>query len=425
MPQIDPAHLDPETSPDGAIVNTPQGWLIDAQGNRFSLVRSDDNGLQIRINAFVDAITANVRLMLMDGGRCYQWNAAGDWYGYNGQPGAWEGPLARPSPPDPPKPPITDGVFSVQNGRVLDPNGNPWRGRGINVRHMNWPDNQNSVIHHAIADQDACNPLSQTFPDIDFVRYDAFESMPQFGQVQPDVLIPYIDAIINQGIVCEVECHVFPTVLSGNDLDQVCGWYASLAAHYKDQPLVIWGTQNEPGGPPDNEIRRIYQAIRGAGNNNLIMCCINGGWTFADMNPANYSDMHGVVWDIHYYGWLPNYAMDQGTVDRKLQEMVDQGMSYTSRDGPIPSICGEFSPCGFQGSNAVFVEDQFWMDPNGLQVIDAVYRNQNLCGWTQWYWNTPETTAPNGIGHLLKLPNLDGSSLTEHGGVQCRDAIGA
>jgi hypothetical protein len=130
-----------------------------------------------------------------------------------------------------------------------------------------------------------------------------------------------------------------------------------------------------------------------------------------------------VVWDIHYYGWLPNYSTDQNVVDRKLQEMIDQGMSYRSLDGPIPSICGEFSPAGFQGSNAIFVENQFWIDPNGLQVIDAVYRNQNLCGWTQWYWNTPETTQSNGIGHLLKLPNLDGSSLTENGGQQCRAAI--
>jgi hypothetical protein len=422
-PQIDPAHLDPETSPDGAVVNTPTGWLIDAQGNRFSLVRSADKGLQIRINAFVDAITANVVLLMMEGGRCLQRNTEGNWYGYDGQPGAWE---QVPAPgPKPPKPPLQGGIYRVQNGRILDPAGNVWHARGINVRFLNWPDNQNSVVHHPIADQDACHPLLQSFPGMNCVRLDCFESMAQFGVAQPDVLIPYIDSIIAQDVVCEVECHVFPTVLQGNDLDRVCGWYGELAAHYKSEPKVIWGTQNEPGGSPDEEIRRIYQAIRGAGNDNVVLMCINGGWSFDGMNPANYDDLVNVCWDIHYYGWLPNYSQDQGVCNNKLQSMIDQGASFRSQDGPIPAFCAEFSPCGFQGSNAVFVEDQFWMDPNGMQVIQAVYNNQNLCGWTQWYWNTPETTAPNGIGHLLKLPNLDGSSLTEHGGTQCRAAISA
>jgi hypothetical protein len=49
-----PSAAAPEVSPDGARVNTPTGWLIDANGNRFNLVRTADKGMQIRINAFVD-----------------------------------------------------------------------------------------------------------------------------------------------------------------------------------------------------------------------------------------------------------------------------------------------------------------------------------------------------------------------------------
>jgi hypothetical protein len=152
--------------------------------------------------------------------------------------------------------------------------------------------------------------------------------------------------------------------------------------------------------------------------------CVNGGWAFYDMNPANYSDLVNVCWDIHYYGWFPNYSQDQGVCNSKLQSIIDQGATYRSMDGPIPCFCAEFGVAGFQGSNAIFVENQFWMDPNGFQVIQAVYSSPNLCGWTQWFWNTPETSASNGISFLLKPP-YDGGVLTDHGGTQCRAAIAA
>jgi hypothetical protein len=423
LPTPSPTHAPPEVSPDGAMLNTPTGWLIDAQGNRFALVRSQDKGLQIRINAFVDPVTANVAVLMMDKGRCYQRNHSSDWYGYGGSPGDWEGPI-QPPPINPPKPPITSGVYYVENGRFYDPNGQRWHGRGPNLRFMNWPDNQNVVMHHPISDRANCLPVTQTFPGVNLVRFDAFESMAQIGAAAPNNIIPYVDSLVKQGVVVEVECHVYPTVLSGGDLDRVCGWYDELARHYAKTPQVIWGTQNEPGGNPDNEISRIYDAIRNAGNDNLILMCPEGGWSWSSMNPSNYGRYRNVAWDFHYYGWMPNYSQNQGDCDRKLQSMIDTGMGFHSADGPIPSICGEFGICGFQGDNAQFVEGAFWADPNGFQIIEAVYRNPNLGGWMQWFWNTPETSQTNGISFLIKPDgNYNGSRLTDHGGTQCRDAI--
>lgn len=426
------AAVAPEVSPDGARVNTPTGWLIDAMGNRFSLVRTADKGMQIRINAFVDPVTKDVMALQMQGGVCLQETSSSGWYSYGGQPSNWN---ATTAPPDggtgggggggggPTPGPIAGGI-RVSKGRFVDDAGNDVHLRGPNLRFLNWPDWQNSIMHNPIADRANCAPLLNVLPGTNCVRFDAFESMPQLGAASPDKIIPYIDSLVAKGIFVEVECHVYPTVLQGGDLDRVCEWYAHLARHYRDEPKVIWGTQNEPGGPPDHEVSRIYDAIRGAGNGNVILICPEGGWTFQNMNPANYRRYENVGMDYHYYGWMPNYSMDPNAIDQDLYNRFVNSHALQTADGDMPFVVGEFSPCGFQNTNAIFVEDAFWIDPNGMQIIDAVYRATFLSGWLQWWWNTPECSQNNGIGFLIKPDgNYNGSALTDHGGTQLRDAL--
>jgi hypothetical protein len=424
----------------GDAVDSPDGYLVDALGRTWTLVPAADGmrgPYQIAREGAVQTITQGVMglryykppgeaIWNVPSGAVVQLNDQNTHYHNSpGAPGSEDAAQWTPLPGDPWNPPASSGVYSIRNGKIVDPNGNRIHLKGINIRHCNWPGNTNTVSHHAISDLARCTPLVETFPGINCVRFDAFEEMNQLQCASMDSICPLIDSMVAHNIVVEVECHVFPQVLQGGDLDRVCEWYRQLATRYKDEPRVIWGTQNEPNGPPDESIRRIYEAIRSTGNENLILMCINGGWSWNDMNPATYADMFGVCWDIHYYGWLPNYSQDQGECDRKLLEMINNGRRFTSRDGPIQSVCAEFSPAGFQGQNAQFVENQFWIDPNGLQVINSVYRSTELCGWMQWMWNTPETSQNNGIGHLLKLNGLDGSVLTDHGGKQCRDAIRA
>jgi hypothetical protein len=396
------------------------------------LVRTADKGMQIRINAFVDQITQYVLALQMQDGTCYQETSTSGWYVYGGAPGNW---TSSPAPPGSgaggggggggggPTPPVSGGL-TVRNGRVVDDKGNDVHLRGPNLRFMNWPDNQNSVMMHPIADRQRCLPVLDTLPGMNVVRFDAFESMTQFDAASPQNIIPYIDAIVNNGVFCEVECHIYPTLLQGGDLERVCGWYSQLARHYKDNPKVIWGTQNEPGGGPDGEINRIYDAIRNEGNQNLILMCPEGGWSWSNMNPVNYQRLRNVAWDFHYYGWIPNYSMDPAVNDQVLLDNYNGSLRFQSADGNIPMFVGEFSPCGFQNSNAIFVENAFWMDPNGLLVIDSVYRAPFLSGWMQWFWNTPETSASNGIGFLLKPDgNYNGSAVTDHGGKQMVEAL--
>jgi hypothetical protein len=312
----------------------------------------------------------------------------------------------------------------VSGGRFIDDHGKDVHLRGPNLRFLNWPDNQNAIMHHPIADHPTCTPLVNVFPGLNCVRFDAFESMAQIGAASPDKIIPYIDSLVAQGLFVEVECHVYPTVLTGGALDQVCQWYGQLATRYKDEPKVIWGTQNEPGGPPDEEISRIYDAIRGAGNGNVILICPEGGWSYANMNPALYGRYENCGLDYHYYGWMPDYSKDPNAIDQDLYNRYMNSKAYQTADGDLPFVVGEFSPCGYQNSNAIFVEDAFWIDPNGMEIIDAVYRASYLSGWLQWWWNTPECSQKNGIGFLIKPDgNYNGSALTEHGGIQLRDAL--
>ena len=418
----------PQASPDGARINTPTGWLIDAMGNRFSLVRTVGKGMQIKINAFIDGITQNVLALQMQGGVCLQETSAPAWYAYGGQPGNWTETTA---PPDSgggggPTPPPVSGGIRVRGGRFIDEAGNDVHLHGPNIRALNWPDNQNMILNTPIADRPSCTPLVNVFPGTNCIRFDAFESMAQIGAASPDKLIPYIDSIVRQGIFAEVECHVYPTLLTGSNLDQVCQWYAQLATHYRDEPKVIWGTQNEPDGNPDDEISRIYDAIRGAGNGNVILACPEGGWSYQNMNPANYRRYENLAFDYHYYGWMNGYSMDPNTIDQDLHGRYENSKQFQTKDGDMPFVVGEFSPCGFQNTNAIFVENQFWIDPNGMLVIDAVYRAKFLSGWLQWLWNEQHTSQPNGIGHLIRPDgNFNGSVLTEHGGIQLRDALAA
>jgi hypothetical protein len=241
-------------------------------------------------------------------------------------------------------------------------------------------------------------------------------------------MAPYIDRLAAAGIVTMIAPPYYPIILSGADLDNVCKWYTSIASYYKDNPHVWFETQNEPSkgpggyGSPDGEITRIYAAIRNTGNTNPIGICPFGGVNLTNMNPSKYLPRFtNVFWDIHFYGWVPNFVADQSTVNNAFLKQIAAFDGTRSADGIIPVIIAEFGPAtGGVGehSTGFFGSEGMWYDNNWQQVLQAVYTlGTNYSGWAQFYWNTAGMTpAPHTkwIDGTLLSP-FNGTALTQPG----------
>ncbi len=207
--------------------------------------------------------------------------------------------------------PVT-GQFSAKDGKILDSNGLQFKGQGINV----FP-----------GQVDAAAILS-TFPGIKTVRV---ATTPGTDPAQIDALV---QGLTSHGVVVEIEDHSSSgaafspngdNVLTGQALTDETNWYAGLAAKYKTNPNVWFGTANEPDAPGDlDSIARqeiaIYNAIRGAGNNSVVMLEERGGFTmdFAHPYAADYAKMTNVAVDLHFYGWGAKYSTDPSVISQSF-----------------------------------------------------------------------------------------------------------
>ena len=118
----------PTPSPDGTKITTAAASpIIDQAGNKWTLVQSSANGLQIAINGVVDKTTSNVTLLETLGGKIVQENASGDWYSEPGASGPWS-QITNPTPPPPPPTPSPDGtkITTAAANPIIDQAGNKW-----------------------------------------------------------------------------------------------------------------------------------------------------------------------------------------------------------------------------------------------------------------------------------------------------------
>jgi hypothetical protein len=327
------------------------------------------------------------------------------------------------------------GRFQVSNGQILDPKGTVWKAHGINIPFMSFGGPAIETGH--VVSNAACQPLTSTFPGVNFVRFLTFWSLDQLPYCSALAMAPYIDRLTSAGITTLIAPQYYPTILSGHDLDNVCKWYTSIASYYKDNPYVWLETQNEPSkvaggyGSPDGEITRIYAAIRHTGNMCPIGLCPFGGVNLTHMNPSSYlPGFTNVFWDIHFYGWVPNYVADQTAVNNALLNQIAAFNGTRSADGVIPVIIAEFGPAtGGVGehSTGFFGSEGMWYDNNWQQVLQAVYTlGMNYSGWAQFYWNTAGMTpAPHTkwIDGTLLAP-FNGTALTRPGQM-LKDALAA
>jgi mannan endo-1,4-beta-mannosidase len=226
----------------------------------------------------------------------------------------------------------------------------------------------------------------------------------------------FVQQVTAHGVVVEIEDHPWPLAhpYTGGALASETAWYASLAATFKNNPYVWFGTMNEPQSDygsaesaiSDQEVA-IYNAIRNTGNNTIIMMSLLGGGnpgTIGDgygMTTSDYATMTKIVWDLHHYGWMSNYSQNLATEEATLTGSPASGSGITaaqtirSADGLVPVIIGEYG-------NSTTGED---IDPNGDVVVQAV--QQSGYGCVAWAWHAADT-----IGDML----VDGSgNLTAYG----------
>ena len=241
--------------------------------------------------------------------------------------------------------------------------------------------------------------VTGTFPGINFLRVNIFD----LNTYTAAKLAPVVDQLTSAGVTVELEDHNYPTVLTGDHLRQAANWYASLAQEFKGNHDVIFGTQNEPdlssgASAVDNEIAAIYKAIRGTGNNTLIVINPAGGFSVNGLRAANYSGMTNVAWDLHFYNWMANDATDVRTNYQSLMNEIRAARSLVN----IPVIIGEYgNASGADG--AVY-------DRGGMQVVEAVQRSG--ISSAAWAWTSGNPTFPLLLNDPYGNPN---AGLTQFG----------
>jgi hypothetical protein len=264
-----------------------------------------------------------------------------------------------------------DGTFKVSGGQIIGPNGQPFIARGINMSDSDMGDAQAAIA---------------LFPGLNFVR------LAIYSYQDPSAYAAFISTMTANGTVVEIEHHVETDgstagggqggIASGAWLAAENAFYASVAQANAGNPYVWFGTTNEPPTEPglSEWQEATVNAIRGAGNNSIIMLEIAGwpgGWQ-TDMDPGVYASMTNVVWDTHYYGWVSGYSTDQTTVNQALAAEIAGAQTITSADGTVPALIGEYGPSTTGES----------LDANSTQNVEAVIDDgvAGTAGSAAWHW---------------------------------------
>jgi hypothetical protein len=248
---------------------------------------------------------------------------------------------------------LSAGVATAQTDSSL---------RGVNVMEGNEP---------------SAAQLQAALPGVNFVR------LAIYDYASPATLAPYVNSLTAAGITVDLENHNNSSgqnagggdqngnqPFTGSQLANESAWYSSVASAFKGNPNVIYGTNNEPAGTPQQIAtwqQATYNAIRSTGNNSQILLEANPG------GPSSaYTGMTNVAWDQHYYGWLTNYSTDQATVNSNLASVVAADKAVAN----IPVVIGEY------GNSTTGVAT----DANGSQVVSAV--DSSGLGSAAWAWGT-------------------------------------
>jgi hypothetical protein len=356
------------------VVTTTSGTIYDAQLNAWTLVNLTSFPFLVANNGVADTRTSNVTALLYFNHTVYQENKSNNWY-FEMSNGNWNGPVSDPrlAPPPPP----STGNFSVLKNQsiIVDPNGNKWFGKGVDVAPWGRP------IYKAVTPP-GTGPLTTAFPGINALGiYIANDE----GFTVDTGLFPIIDALTASGIVVMLHsCNSGYTNSVPNNgdgsLTAECNMFSGYATHYLANPYVWYVTSNEPSdasGQPGSvaiEQLAVYNAVRNTGNKSMVGMNVTG----ATLPPANYAQMTNVYWECHLYPWLGQGQALYDTVNNDYGHFAN----YVSKDGTMPVFIGE---CGSSTTGGE-PNDGPWL-PGQLMAVapwTTVSTSMTLNGWTFW-----------------------------------------
>jgi hypothetical protein len=245
--------------------------------------------------------------------------------------------------------------FRVANGEIIGPSG-PFVVRGVNIYAHSMAAAKNGAL------------IKATFKGLNFLRY---ITRPLNDPRTYDPVVNYLTPL---GVVVEFEDHpdgggAQGSVYTGARLAAESAWYAAMAAHFKDNPYVWFGTYNEPptkGGSLSAWQRATYDAVRGTGNNNPVMLEVSGSrsWNLQKvMEPSYYATMTNVIWDVHIYPYQNNFNTDPTSITDNINAMVAASQTIKSADGTVPVIVGEAG-----------VTMEGGLAPNGYATVEALIK---------------------------------------------------
>ena len=361
------------------------GILRDGSNNLITT----QNG-QVYFNGVLDTTTANVTLVLWYNGVLYQENSAGSWY--SGTKGAWTGPLSG-DPRVVTQPPPGGGFATSGNTKVLMPNGAAYMGMGMNIYDVD------AVDGGAISSTN--NYVNQVFPKANFLRFTCFTGP---GGAPDDVasVTPIVNKWTNNGAgpnVIEFECHLSGpnSLITGSTLTAWEGWYAALAAAFKNNPYVWFASQNEPWvdvpvqvdgngvSQVTNMVRGIYTAVRGAGNTAPFIVMSRA---VADPSGVTYgfdsntlTGMTNIVWDLHAY------AASGGAGDTNVNDHIS---AIQAQIAALQAFPGGNIPIGILECGNNTSGPPAGVDAGGGALLAAVETLVNTgavfaCAFWEWY----------------------------------------
>ena len=260
------------------------------------------------------------------------------------------------------------GAMTVGVDGFVGPDGKPWSMKGLN-----------GGVDDALQHFDG---IQQQFPGLTAIRLNVVPNQDSAGKID-EVVKKYTDA----GIAVELEDHSG----DGRNVD----WYSQMAQTYKNNPLVMLETPNEPKGDVANDQIAVINAIRATGYNNPIGLQPIGGYDQSNvdtvLNAVGGPSQIFLTPHIYYSGTDPNGAADY----------VNSEVSGAKQRGMFASI-DEFGPA----------MDGFTRDPQGGTVDAAVVAasKSGQAGAVYWAMNNGNHDDADSA-----FADVSGSNLTSEG----------
>ena len=286
--------------------------------------------------------------------------------------------------------------FTISGSKILDPAGNEFIAKGINVNGPYWPWTRPTL------------PDVSLIADIwkfNTVRVDTWPEFSIYNNNNTD-LPAIVKAFTDKKVVVIIEDHNFTGRFPNTaELDTLTNWWVGIANTYKTNPYVWFNIMNEPGNSAPapqawlNTHDAVIKAIRNTGSNNIIVCDdsaygqangydANSSSSIITYGPTLAASYKNILFSLHSYSeWT--YA------DDRLKTFIN-----TVQSKKLAMIIGEYGTA-----------DDVSMEVATSVFKDAIPLNVGRIGW-QWCGVDTHKLVATGEGGGFDIDNTSGAKPT-------------